>query len=118
MTNGVDELFRVKEFEDVINWIERLEMATKVWNYDEAKLFKIAHFNLRGKVKEWYKHIELAYTNWVALKAAMEQKYGALDPKEIRVKFDAIKQEPRQWMQLYYDRLEKLLTRGKIKEAE
>jgi len=79
----------------VIDWIERLEMATKVWNYNEIKLFKIVCFNLRGKVKEWYKHIELALTYWAILKAAVEQKYGVLDPKEIRLKFDAIKQEPR-----------------------
>jgi hypothetical protein len=45
-------------------------------------------------------------------------KYGVLDPKEIRVNFDVIKQEPRQWVQLYYDRLKKLLIRGKIKEVE
>ncbi len=37
----------------MIDWIERLEMVTKVWNYDEVKLFKIARFNLRGKVREW-----------------------------------------------------------------
>jgi len=58
--------FREKNlnFEDVINWIERLEMAIEVWNYDEIKLFKIIHLNLRGKAKEWYKHIELAFTYW------------------------------------------------------
>jgi hypothetical protein len=53
---------------------------------------------LKGKVKEWYKHIELVLTYWVALKVAMEQKYRTLDPKKIRVKYDAIKQEPRQWV--------------------
>jgi hypothetical protein len=47
-------------------------MATKVQNYDEVKLFKIVHLNLRGKVKEWYKCIELAPVNWATLKATME----------------------------------------------
>jgi hypothetical protein len=59
-------------FENVIDWIERLEMVTKVQNYDEVILFKKIHLNLRGKVKEWYKCIELAPANWVALKATME----------------------------------------------
>jgi hypothetical protein len=49
-------------------------------------------------VKEWYKRIEIAFTYWATLKATMEQKYRVLDPKEIRVKFDAIKQKPRQWV--------------------
>jgi hypothetical protein len=38
---GMDELFWGKEFEDVTNWTERLEMATEVCGYDEIKLFKI-----------------------------------------------------------------------------
>jgi hypothetical protein len=59
-------------FENMIDWIERLEMATKVQNYNEVKLFKIVHLNLRGKVKEWYKHIELAPTCWVTIKATMD----------------------------------------------
>jgi hypothetical protein len=82
----------------VIDWIERLEMAIEVWNYNEIKLFKIVRLNLRGKVKEWYKQIELVITYRAALKAAMEQKYKALDLKEIRIKFNAIKQEPRKWV--------------------
>ncbi len=69
-------------------------MATKVQNYDEVKLFKIVHLNLRGKVKEWYKCIELAPVNWATLKATMEQKYGVIDPKEIIMQLDIIKQEP------------------------
>jgi hypothetical protein len=30
-------------------------MAAKVRNFNEVKLFKITHLNLRGKAKEWYK---------------------------------------------------------------
>jgi hypothetical protein len=37
----MDELLWKKEFEDMINWIERLEMVIEVWNYNEIKLFKI-----------------------------------------------------------------------------
>jgi hypothetical protein len=48
----------------------------------------------------------------------MEYKYKVVDPKEIKMKLDVIKQEPKQWVQLYYDILEKLFTRGNIKEAE
>jgi hypothetical protein len=48
-------------------------MVAKEKNYNKVKLFKIAHFNLRGNAKEWYKRIELAHVDWVALKAAMEQ---------------------------------------------
>lgn len=52
---GMDKLLWVRKFEDVVNWVERLEMATKVCNYDEIKLFKIACLNMKGKAKEWYK---------------------------------------------------------------
>jgi hypothetical protein len=38
---GMDELFWEKEFKDVTNWTERLEMATEVCGYDEIKLLKI-----------------------------------------------------------------------------
>jgi hypothetical protein len=54
MTNpkGMDKLFWGKEFEDILDWTERLEMASKVRGYDEIKLFKIAKHNLRGKDKD------------------------------------------------------------------
>jgi hypothetical protein len=44
-------------------WIKRLEMVTKVKNYDEITLFKITHLNQRGKAKEWYKKINPALAN-------------------------------------------------------
>jgi hypothetical protein len=46
------------------------------------------------------------------------RKYGIMDPKEITVKLDVVNQELEQWVQLYYDMLEKLFIRGKIKEIE
>jgi hypothetical protein len=73
-------------FENVIDWIERLEMITNVHNYNDVQLFKIIHLNLKEKAKEWYKDIELAPTYWATLKATMEQRYRAIDSKEIRVK--------------------------------
>jgi hypothetical protein len=51
MTNlkGMDELFWGKEFEDVIDWIERLGMAIEVWNYDEVKPFKNCSSQFEGR---------------------------------------------------------------------
>jgi vacuolar-type H+-ATPase subunit E/Vma4 len=48
----------------------------------------------------------------------MEYKYKVVDLEEIKMRLDVIKQELKQWVQLYYDRLEKLFTRGNIKEVE
>ncbi len=42
----MDKLFWGKEFEDVLDWMEWLEMAFEVCGCDEMKLFKIAKFNL------------------------------------------------------------------------
>jgi len=38
---GMDELLWRKEFEDMTDWIERLDMVIEVWNYNEIKLLKI-----------------------------------------------------------------------------
>jgi hypothetical protein len=46
---GMDELFWGKDMEDVFDWIKRMWMATKVWELDEEKLFKIVKLNLKGK---------------------------------------------------------------------
>ncbi len=42
---GMDELFWGKEFEDVHDWVERLEMAVEMKGIDELKLFKIGRLN-------------------------------------------------------------------------
>jgi len=34
-------------------------MATKVWNLNADKLFKITKLNLRGRAKEWFKKLNL-----------------------------------------------------------
>jgi hypothetical protein len=45
-------------------------------------------------------------------------KYGTIDKEEIRAKLDCIKQEPKQRVHAYYDRMEKLFTRGKLDDGE
>jgi hypothetical protein len=54
---GMDELFWGREFEDVHDWVEGLEMATKVHRIDELKLFKIGKLNLQCKSNEWFKKL-------------------------------------------------------------
>ncbi len=56
---GMDELFWNKEFEDVLNWTKRLEMASKVQGYDEIKLFKIIRLNYEVKHKIGIKSFNL-----------------------------------------------------------
>jgi hypothetical protein len=48
----------------------------------------------------------------------MLAKYKVYDGENLRVKMDIIKQEPRQHVQSYYDRLECLFVRGKILDVE
>ncbi len=45
-------------------------------------------------------------------------KYGVYDEDELKMKMDAIMQKPRQRVQLYYDRLERLFVKGKIPNAK
>jgi hypothetical protein len=46
------------------------------------------------------------------------QKYGNVDANDIRMKLDAIKQEPKERVQKYFERLDKLFQKGKIPDAE
>jgi len=46
------------------------------------------------------------------------QKYGNVDTDDVRMRLDVIKQEPKEWLQKYYERLDKLFQRGKILDAE
>jgi predicted component of viral defense system (DUF524 family) len=48
----------------------------------------------------------------------MEQKYGNVDVDDIRMKMDAIKQEPKERVQKYFERLDKLFRKGKIQDIE
>ncbi len=47
----------------------------------------------------------------------MITKYGVYDGEELRVKMDAIRQELKQWVQLYYDKLERLFVKREILDA-
>jgi len=70
-------------------------MAAEVQDFNADKLFKIAKLNLRGMAKDWYRRLQLAPANWDELKTLILQKYGGVDANDIKVKLDAIKQEPR-----------------------
>jgi hypothetical protein len=56
------------------------------------KLFKIGRFNLKGKLKEWFKKMGIVPTNWQTMKTTMLLKYGTEDKEEIIIKLDLIKQ--------------------------
>jgi hypothetical protein len=71
-------------------------MAVKVRNLNADKLFKIAKLNLRGKAKEWFRRLQPTPIDWVKLRTLIVQKYGDIDADDIRMKLDAIKQEPKE----------------------
>jgi hypothetical protein len=48
----------------------------------------------------------------------MIQKYGNVDTDDVRMKLDAIKQEPRERVQKYFERLDKLFHKGMIPDVE
>jgi hypothetical protein len=109
MTNpqGMDELFWGKDHEDVNDWAERLTMVAEVRDLNDDKLFKTTKLNLHGRVKEWFKKLNPPSADWTVLRAAIVQKFGNVDVDEIRVKLDVIKQEPREWVEKYFERLDK-----------
>jgi hypothetical protein len=93
-------------------------MATEVRDLNADKLFKIAKLNLTGKAKEWFRRLQPAPADWAELKTLIVQKYGGIDADDIRMKLDAIKQEPKERVQKYFERLDKLFQRGQIQDAE
>jgi len=115
---GMDELFWGREYEDVNDWAERLTMATEVRNLNADKLFKIAKLNLRGRAKEWFRRLQPTPADWTELHNLIVQKYGNVDADDIRVKLDAIKQEPKERVLKYFERLDRLFQRGKIPDAK
>jgi hypothetical protein len=48
----------------------------------------------------------------------MIQKYGNIDVDDIRMKVDAIKQEPKERVQNYFEQLHKLFRKGQIQDVE
>ncbi len=115
---GMNELFWGRDHEDVNDWAERLTMAAEVRDLNADKLFKITKLNLRGRAKEWFKRIQPAPADWPELRTLIVQKYGNVDADDIRMRFDAIKQEPKERVQKYFERLDKLFQRGRIPDAK
>jgi hypothetical protein len=114
----MDELFWGRDHEDVNDWVERLTMAAEVRDLNDDKLFKIAKLNLHGRVKKWFKKLNPPLADWTVLRTAIVQKFGDVDVDEIRVKLDVIKQKPKERVEKYFERLDKLLQRGKIGDAK
>jgi len=115
---GMDELFWGRDHEDVNDWAERFTMAAEVRDLNADKLFKIVKLNLRSKAKEWFKKLQPTPTNLAELRTLIVQKYGDVNVDDIRMKLDAIKQEPKDKVQKYYECLDKLFQKGRIQDAE
>jgi hypothetical protein len=114
----MDELLWGRDHEDVNDWAERLTMAAEVRDFNADKLFKIAKLNLRGRTKEWFKKLQLVLADWAELRVLIVQKYGRVVDDDIRMKLDAIKQEPKERFQKYFERLDKLFQKGKRPDVE
>ncbi len=115
---GMDELFWGRDHEDVNDWAERFSMAAEVRDLNADKLFKIAKLNLRGRAKEWFRRVQPALADWLELRTLIVQKYESVDADDIRVKLDAIKQEPKERVQRYFEHLDRLFERGRIPDIE
>ncbi len=61
--------------------------------------------------------MNIAPTDWTKLRTWIIQKYGNVDADVIRIKSDAIKQEPKKRVKNYYEWLNKLFQRGQIQDA-
>jgi hypothetical protein len=59
-----------------------------------------------------------ALADWPELRTLIVQKYGNVDADDIRMKLDAIKQEPKERVQKYFERLDRLFQKGRIQDAE
>jgi predicted transcriptional regulator len=74
--------------------------------------------NLRGQAKEWFKRLQPALADWAELRTLIVLKYGDVDVADIRMKLDVIKQEPKERVQKYFERLDKLFQKGQLQDAE
>jgi hypothetical protein len=113
----MDELFWGRDHGDVNDWVQCLTMAAEVRDFNDDKLFKITKLNVHDRAKEWFKKLNPPLTDWTILRIAIVQKFSDVDAYEIRVKFDAIKQEPRERVEKCFERLDKLFQRGKIRRS-
>jgi hypothetical protein len=82
------------------------------------KLFKTTKLNLKGRAKEWFKILNPTPIDWTELQILIIQKYEGVDVNDIQMKFDAIKHEPKERAQKYFESLEKLFLKGKIQDAK
>jgi hypothetical protein len=98
--------------------VERLEVEVKVRGINEHKLFKIDKLNLQGRSKDWYKKLATTLVDWSVMKVAMLLKYGTMDKEEIWAKLDQIKQEPKQSVHVYLNRMEKKFTKRKLEDVK
>jgi hypothetical protein len=98
----MDELFWGREYEDVSDWAERLTMVPEVRDLIADKLFKIAKLNLRGRAKDWFCKLQPAPVDWTELRTLTVHKYGGIDVDNIRMKMDAVKQEPKERVLRYF----------------
>ncbi len=67
--------------------------------------------------KDWYKKLAIISANWPTMKVAL-LRYGTMDKEETRTKLNQIKQELKHRVQVYHDRMEKKIIRGKLKDVE
>jgi hypothetical protein len=86
-------------------------MVAKMRNLNANKLFKIAKLNLKGRAKEWFKRLQPAPADWAELRILIIHKYGDVDVDDIRVKLDAIKQEPKEKIQEYFEHFQ-IISKG------
>jgi hypothetical protein len=93
-------------------------MAAEVRDLTPDKLFKIVKLNLCGRAKEWFRRLQPAPTDWTELWTLMIQKYGNIDADDIRMKMDVIKQEPKERVQKYFERLDMMFRKGQIQDVE
>jgi predicted aspartyl protease len=114
----MEDLFWGWDCEDVSDWAEQLTMAAEVRDLTPDKLFKITKLNLRGRAKEWFRRLQPAPADWDNLRMLMIQKYGNVDTDDVCMKLDAIEQEPRERVQKYFERLDKLFRKGTIPDVE
>jgi len=72
---------------------------------------------MRGRAKEWFRRLQPAPADSTELRNLIVQKYGGVDADDIQMKLDAIKHEPKERVQKYFERFDKLFQRGRIQYA-
>ncbi len=78
----------------------------------------MAKLNLQGKAKDQYKKLQPTPIDQIEMKSGIQQKFGDVDMDDLKMKFDGVKQEPKQLVQLYFDQLDKCFKKGKIKDVK